>query len=114
VSDSEIGLETVGDSNELSEVVAIDCYIEPQMLPDGKFECPICYGAVESFPDVVSCQNHRACSDCWREYLRIQITESRVNLTCFQCSKPLHPNGMLFKLQFLENLDFKIEIQLII
>lgn len=32
-------------------------------------------------------------SSCWEEYLRIQITESRINVSCFQCSKHLHPNG---------------------
>ncbi|CAG7817278.1 unnamed protein product [Allacma fusca] len=92
-SDSDQGLETIGSGSEASDVVTIDCYVEPQPLPNGLFECPLCYAPVEFFSEI-SCCHHRACSDCWKAYLRIQITESRINITCFQCSKLLHPNDI--------------------
>lgn len=92
VSDSDQGLETIGSSSDGSDAIVVDCYIEPQLLPNGLYECPLCYAHVDSFPEV-SCCYHRACSECWEEYLRIQITESRINITCFQCSKHLHPTG---------------------
>ncbi|CAL8144143.1 unnamed protein product [Orchesella dallaii] len=93
VSDSDQGLETIGSSSDGSDNIVVDCYTEPQLMPNGLYECPLCYAHVDSFPEI-SCCYHRACSQCWEEYLRIQITESRINITCFQCSKHLHPTDI--------------------
>uniref|UniRef100_A0A3B4FHS3 RBR-type E3 ubiquitin transferase n=1 Tax=Pundamilia nyererei TaxID=303518 RepID=A0A3B4FHS3_9CICH len=42
------------------------------------------------FPRLTSC-SHRACSDCLRQYLRIEISESRVGIACPQCPETLAP-----------------------
>lgn len=59
-------------------------------------ECPLCLAdlPIEFFPKLISCQ-HRSCIDCYQQYLRIEISESRVNVTCPECPESLHPNGTL-------------------
>ena len=58
-------------------------------------ECPLCLmqQSVENFPAVMTC-HHRSCRDCLRQYLRIEITESRVNIACPQCAERYHPNDI--------------------
>uniref|UniRef100_W5NJ84 RBR-type E3 ubiquitin transferase n=1 Tax=Lepisosteus oculatus TaxID=7918 RepID=W5NJ84_LEPOC len=53
-------------------------------------ECPLCLLSQPRchFPRLSSCP-HRACSDCLRQYLRIEITESRVCIACPQCPEIL-------------------------
>lgn len=95
VSDLEQGLDNASGSagsDNTSDAAVVEIYMEPQLLPDGMYECPLCYAQVASFPKISVC-NHRACAECWKEYLRISITESRINITCYHCSKLLHPNG---------------------
>ncbi|KAG9337475.1 hypothetical protein JZ751_028666 [Albula glossodonta] len=55
-------------------------------------ECPLCLltQPCGSFPRLSSCP-HRACADCLRQYLRIQISESRVGIACPQCPEALAP-----------------------
>jgi len=79
-------------SEESGGVSADECCLEIQPLPSGLFECPLCYGSVDELQKV-SCCRHKACMECWKEYMRVQITESRINITCYQCSKLLHPDG---------------------
>jgi len=57
-------------------------------------ECPLCLAElpVEFFPIIQSC-HHRSCYDCFQQYLKVEISESRVNIACPECSEPLHPNG---------------------
>lgn len=58
-------------------------------------ECPLCLSELpqQCFPLLTSC-SHRACIDCLRLYLRIEISESRVNISCPQCIEPIHPNDI--------------------
>ena len=60
------------------------------------WECPLCLAECsasdEFFPQLLSC-SHRSCLDCLQQYLRIEISESRVNINCPECSEPMHPNG---------------------
>ncbi|KAJ8269839.1 hypothetical protein GJAV_G00107420 [Gymnothorax javanicus] len=42
------------------------------------------------FPRLTSCP-HRACADCLRQYVRIQISESRLGIACPQCPEALAP-----------------------
>ncbi|XP_018328538.1 E3 ubiquitin-protein ligase RNF19A-like isoform X2 [Agrilus planipennis] len=35
---------------------------------------------------------HRSCLSCLQQYLRIEISESRVSISCPECSEPIHPN----------------------
>lgn len=61
----------------------------------GVYECSICLleQSISKFPELSTC-HHRACSTCMCQYLRVEIYESRVNITCPQCTEPLHPNDI--------------------
>ncbi|XP_076803699.1 E3 ubiquitin-protein ligase RNF19A-like isoform X1 [Clavelina lepadiformis] len=58
-------------------------------------ECPLCLTSqpMENFPVLSTCQ-HRSCLNCLRQYLAIEISESRVNLMCPECQEKLHPTDM--------------------
>nr|CAB3265640.1 ZF(RING/C6HC)-1 zinc finger protein [Phallusia mammillata] len=58
-------------------------------------ECPLCLvtQSIENFPQLSTC-HHRSCMDCLRQYLAIEISESRVNLMCPECQERLHPVDM--------------------
>lgn len=58
-------------------------------------ECPLCLlrHSRESFPDIMTC-HHRSCADCLRQYLRIEISESRVNISCPECSERFNPHDI--------------------
>lgn len=58
-------------------------------------ECPLCllHHSRESFPDIMTC-HHRSCVDCLRQYLRIEISESRVNISCPECSERFNPHDI--------------------
>ena len=58
-------------------------------------ECPLCLlrHSRESFPDIMTCP-HRSCADCLRQYLRIQISESRVDIRCPECSERFDPRDV--------------------
>lgn len=65
-----------------------------QSSENGVLECPLCLAElpIELFPIIQSC-HHRSCYDCFQQYLKVEISESRVNIACPACSEPLHPNG---------------------
>ncbi|MED6231761.1 E3 ubiquitin-protein ligase rnf19a [Ataeniobius toweri] len=58
-------------------------------------ECPLCLlrQTRDRFPDIMTC-HHRSCADCLRQYLRIEISESRVNITCPECSERFNPHDI--------------------
>ena len=58
-------------------------------------ECPLCLSQhpEEAFPSISTC-HHRSCSSCLQQYLKIEITESRVNITCPECAERFHPNDI--------------------
>uniref|UniRef100_A0A672FD19 RBR-type E3 ubiquitin transferase n=1 Tax=Salarias fasciatus TaxID=181472 RepID=A0A672FD19_SALFA len=62
------------------------------LLEEHLEECPLCLLSQPRchFPRLTSC-SHRACSDCLRQYLRIEISESRVGIACPQCPETLAP-----------------------
>ncbi|XP_014262671.1 E3 ubiquitin-protein ligase RNF19B-like isoform X2 [Cimex lectularius] len=62
---------------------------------DGLIECNLCLSelAPEYFPHLITCP-HRFCYDCFQTYLRMEISESRVSVSCPQCSEPMHPNDI--------------------
>lgn len=55
-------------------------------------ECPLCLvrQPPEQLPELLGC-SHRSCLCCLRQYLRIEITESRVQLSCPECAERLAP-----------------------
>ncbi|KAM6270813.1 LOW QUALITY PROTEIN: E3 ubiquitin-protein ligase RNF19B-like [Spheniscus humboldti] len=72
---------------------------EPEMciaLPLGEggelVECPLCLlpQPPEAFPTLASCA-HRSCQPCLEQYLRIAISESRVQVACPHCPAVLQP-----------------------
>ncbi|XP_033860829.1 E3 ubiquitin-protein ligase RNF19A isoform X1 [Acipenser ruthenus] len=75
-----IGLSSASSSHE-------------QLLPCLK--CPLCLLSQPRyhFPQLSSCP-HRTCSDCLRQYLHIEITESRVCIACPQCPELLAPTDV--------------------
>ncbi|CAH1406717.1 unnamed protein product [Nezara viridula] len=62
---------------------------------DNLIECNLCLNEVspEYFPQLSTC-SHRSCYYCFQVYLRVEITESRISVTCPQCSEPMHPNDI--------------------
>lgn len=58
-------------------------------------ECPLCLMElpVECFPGFATC-SHRACFDCLQQYLKIEISESRINISCPECIELIHPNDI--------------------
>ncbi|MGH0148937.1 UNVERIFIED_CONTAM: hypothetical protein FKN15_048129 [Acipenser sinensis] len=64
--------------------------------PSGDFlECPLCLlrHSRDRFPEIMTC-HHRSCADCLRQYLRIEISESRVNISCPECSERFNPHDI--------------------
>ncbi|XP_064836526.1 E3 ubiquitin-protein ligase RNF19B-like [Oncorhynchus masou masou] len=61
--------------------------------PADFLECPLCLvpQPPEQLPELLGC-SHRSCLCCLRQYLRIEITESRVHLSCPECSERLAPH----------------------
>ncbi|KAK6626546.1 E3 ubiquitin-protein ligase rnf19b [Polyplax serrata] len=76
-------------------------------------ECPLCLTQlpVEYFPDLCTCP-HKSCYNCFQQYLRIEISESRVFLCCPECAEPLHPNDIRMilndKVQYEKYEDFTL------
>ncbi|XP_014776760.1 E3 ubiquitin-protein ligase RNF19B [Octopus bimaculoides] len=58
-------------------------------------ECPLCLSEYpeELYPNISTCF-HRSCIDCLKQYLRIEIMESRVNIACPECAERFHPNDI--------------------
>ncbi|XP_055512351.1 E3 ubiquitin-protein ligase RNF19B isoform X1 [Leucoraja erinacea] len=67
----------------------------PKKASPGLLECPLCLlrHPFENVPKIMTC-HHRSCLDCLRQYLRIEITESRVNISCPECSERLNPHDI--------------------
>ncbi|KAK4883555.1 hypothetical protein RN001_006874 [Aquatica leii] len=56
-------------------------------------ECPLCLTELptEELCEIMAC-GHRSCLPCLQQYLRVEITESRVSISCPECLERLHPN----------------------
>lgn len=76
----------------------------------GLIECSICLleQALSQYIELSTC-NHRPCLTCLRLYLRIEILESRINITCPECNEALHPNDIHTILRNDMNLFEKYE-----
>ncbi|XP_075871997.1 E3 ubiquitin-protein ligase RNF19A isoform X3 [Nelusetta ayraudi] len=82
------GVAGVGSAGVLS----LTSSSQEQLLDEHLEECPLCLLSQPRchFPQLSSC-SHRTCSDCLRQYLRIEISESRVGIACPQCPETLAP-----------------------
>ncbi|XP_077365882.1 E3 ubiquitin-protein ligase RNF19B isoform X2 [Festucalex cinctus] len=65
---------------------------QPAAADEHLEECPLCLLSQprRRFPRLLTCP-HRTCTDCLRQYLRIEISESRVGIACPQCPEALAP-----------------------
>ncbi|KAK5620453.1 hypothetical protein CRENBAI_023612 [Crenichthys baileyi] len=81
-----------GASSGSTGVLSLASSSQEQLLDEHQEECPLCLLSQPRchFPRLSSC-SHRACSDCLRQYLRIEISESRVSVACPQCPEALAP-----------------------
>nr|XP_020472937.1 E3 ubiquitin-protein ligase RNF19B-like isoform X2 [Monopterus albus] len=81
-----------GISSGSTGVLSLSSSSQEQLLDEHLEECPLCLLSQPRcrFPRLTSC-SHRACSDCLRQYLRIEISESRVGIACPQCPETLAP-----------------------
>ncbi|KAM9297832.1 E3 ubiquitin-protein ligase RNF19B-like isoform 3-T3 [Morus bassanus] len=83
-----IGGETSPEPEEPEEM----CITLP-LGEDGELvECPLCLlpQPPEAFPTLASC-THRSCRTCLEQYLRIAVSESRVQVACPHCPAVLQP-----------------------
>ncbi|KAJ1529897.1 hypothetical protein ONE63_006627 [Megalurothrips usitatus] len=66
-----------------------------EQWPLGIVLCPLCLNEQPSqnFPELLTC-SHRSCFDCFQKYLRVEISESRVNIACPECTAPMHPSDI--------------------
>ncbi|XP_062385312.1 E3 ubiquitin-protein ligase RNF19A isoform X3 [Sardina pilchardus] len=89
LQDAAMGAEASGASSSLSSSSAAAAGGHELL------ECPLCLlrHTRERFPDIMTCP-HRSCADCLRQYLRIEISESRVNITCPECSERFNPHDI--------------------
>lgn len=76
-------------------VLSLSSCSQEQLLGEHLEECPLCLLSQPRchFPRLASC-SHRTCSDCMRQYLRIEISESRVGIACPQCPETLAPTDI--------------------
>ncbi|XP_062995913.1 E3 ubiquitin-protein ligase RNF19B isoform X1 [Elgaria multicarinata webbii] len=92
-----------------SSSCAADCE-EGEESPPSELECPLCLvrQPAGNAPRLLSCP-HRSCRSCLRQYLRIEITESRVNISCPECSERLNPADIRLLLRDSPHLVAKYE-----
>lgn len=101
--DSGIVGATSSQSNESNAVglpvafLPMRCILSPLKsdCEEVQRECPLCLmeHPAENFPDISTCY-HRSCLNCLQTYLRIEITESRINIACPECAEKFHPNDI--------------------
>jgi len=76
------------------EVVTVPPLARVRVCSDGeeRMECPLCCEElpVSLFPRLISCP-HQSCEACMQKYLKIEIAESRVDITCPECTERIHP-----------------------
>ncbi|TNN82599.1 E3 ubiquitin-protein ligase RNF19A [Liparis tanakae] len=98
-----------GVSSGSTGVLSVSSSSQEQLLDEHLEECPLCLLSQPRchFPRLTSC-SHRTCSDCLRQYLRIEISESRVCIACPQCPETLAPldvRAILDDLALLERFE---------
>jgi len=88
-------MEGLDGAQAVSAEVADDVS-EPGSDPGTMLDCTLCAlpQPRSCFARVTSTCGHRACVDCLRRYLTIEIMESRVNVECPACPERLHPNDI--------------------
>lgn len=88
----EVGGETSPDPEQESGDPE-EMHVALPLGEDGELvECPLCLlpQPPEAFPTLASCA-HRSCQACLEQYLRVAVSESRVQVACPHCPATLQP-----------------------
>lgn len=88
----EVGGETSPDLEQESGDPE-EMHVALPLGEDGELvECPLCLlpQPPEAFPTLASCA-HRSCQACLEQYLRVAVSESRVQVACPHCPATLQP-----------------------
>lgn len=95
VSTENVQAETFQDKTSAQSALAAASTSSVSGSSSELLECPLCLlrHARDRFPDIMTC-HHRSCADCLRQYLRIEISESRVNICCPECSERFNPHDI--------------------
>uniref|UniRef100_A0A182MC76 RBR-type E3 ubiquitin transferase n=1 Tax=Anopheles culicifacies TaxID=139723 RepID=A0A182MC76_9DIPT len=90
---SSHSLHSKGGSSNAGGVTGTNASSTAGKVPD---ECPLCYDVLPSSDEyypLLNCK-HYACRACLENYLTIQISESRTDISCPQCSDSMHPTDI--------------------
>ncbi|KAG5669850.1 hypothetical protein PVAND_000141 [Polypedilum vanderplanki] len=84
---------------------------ETKAIESNNLECQLCYVKYDQPDDLYAMFNckHSACRICLESYLTIEITESRTDIACPQCSEPMHPSDIQTLLKPHPNVISKYE-----
>ena len=66
------------------------------------------YDQADDMYTMLTCR-HSACRICLESYLTIEITESRTDIACPQCTEPMHPSDIQLLLKTHPNVISKYE-----
>ncbi|RNA40332.1 E3 ubiquitin- ligase RNF19A [Brachionus plicatilis] len=72
--------------SEESELTCQLCYL--------KFEKNAAQNQSDNFMYPMQTCDHSFCAECLRQYLKYQIIESRVSITCPECNEKMHPSDI--------------------
>nr|XP_040230445.2 E3 ubiquitin-protein ligase RNF19A-like isoform X1 [Anopheles coluzzii] len=90
---SSHSLHSKGGSSTTTGGAGTNASANAGKVPD---ECPLCYDVLPSSDEYYALLNckHYACRACLENYLMIQISESRTDISCPQCSDSMHPTDI--------------------
>uniref|UniRef100_A0A8R1TPQ8 RBR-type E3 ubiquitin transferase n=1 Tax=Onchocerca volvulus TaxID=6282 RepID=A0A8R1TPQ8_ONCVO len=105
---SDCGAVATSDTSSTQPVAQHSPMSNSSALSRKYWECPLCFIRQPSanFPRL-SCCNHRSCKSCL--YLQVEIMESRVQITCPECSELLHPTDIYYLMAHCPDLIQKYE-----
>lgn len=86
-------------NDRISSVLSVSSVLvqssSPSLNKDHAVECPVCmqFLPAECFFSLQTCQ-HRSCLSCLKMYVRIEITEGRIEISCPECPVKFHPGDI--------------------
>ena len=89
-------IANVSDTDELTTAPETESDISfMAALPEQLVKCPICFDELpeDDLVSVSTC-SHRSCETCMKQYLKTEITENRIKITCPECREHFHPTDI--------------------
>lgn len=89
-------IENVSETDDLMTAPETISEISVAGVPAANLvKCPICFDELplDELVAVSTC-SHRSCSTCIKQYLKTEITENRIKITCPECREHFHPNDI--------------------